>query len=555
MAPFTLILLPPELTSCSPQPIPAYGPSVSPQVVFQFAENPSGWWRFPASAVIEPTTMIAPYHVLASFDLPPDFSSQQPLVMSLVGVSEDLLSALEAVTAPTAFSLVPISPHNSTSYSVPLDYFLPCELPPSLLEEPDFPTYVNTFIADHVHALVSPTGSGPIAGARHLSQPPPSTPSSSTKASSVEGKNDTKRSRQHVQASVEVNPRTPNAKPTPPKGSSKKSSATPVTYNNNPGGTKQCQYCGNTTTPMWRRGPAGPGTLCNACGVKWKHGKILKGVTEVTGPVMDQANRSAGSSKSAPGHGTGKTPKKTLSLNKGGSTPSSTNSPSGKVRPVPRPPTKPSLFQAITEFEDPVTGAIRSFGSAKGGGGRADSAGPIVIQSGTVFSHGGKSPGRKDHKSSGGGPFVNDPGKPKSVHKKRRLEVPTRNSPSASNSSLPSSVPSSLSSSPQWIVPPDAETHLSSPGIVPATPDNSLNLVQVSFGPRNATFQGARCGFSVLDDHLAIALSKPHYPSTTVSLFKETIEVTRFKHLSSMPNLNTGPVLKIEIEVTTYLTR
>ncbi|RKP36297.1 hypothetical protein BJ085DRAFT_33136 [Dimargaris cristalligena] len=451
----------------SPQPIPAYGPSVSPQVVFQFAENPSGWWRFPASAVIEPTTMIAPYHVLASFDLPPDFSSQQPLVMSLVGVSEDLLSALEAVTAPTAFSLVPISTHNSTSYSVPLDYFLPCELPPSLLEEPDFPTYVNTFIADHVHALVSPTGSGPIAGARHPSQPPPSTPSSSTKASSVEGKNDTKRSRQHVQASVEVNPRTPNAKPTPPKGSSKKSSATPVTYNNNPGGTKQCQYCGNTTTPMWRRGPAGPGTLCNACGVKWKHGKILKGVTEVTGPVMDQANRSAGSSKSAPGHGTGKTPKKTLSLNKGGSTPSSTNSPSGKVRPVPRPPTKPSLFQAITEFEDPVTGAIRSFGSAKGGGGRADSAGPIVIQSGTVFSHG----------------------------------------------------------------------------------------VQVSFGPRNATFQGARCGFSVLDDHLAIALSKPHYPSTTVSLFKETIEVTRFKHLSSMPNLNTGPVLKIEIEVTTYLTR
>ncbi|KAG0326484.1 hypothetical protein BG004_002978 [Podila humilis] len=27
---------------------------------------------------------------------------------------------------------------------------------------------------------------------------------------------------------------------------------------------------------MWRRGPEGPSTLCNACGVKWKHGKILK---------------------------------------------------------------------------------------------------------------------------------------------------------------------------------------------------------------------------------------------------------------------------------------
>lgn len=28
---------------------------------------------------------------------------------------------------------------------------------------------------------------------------------------------------------------------------------------------------------MWRRGPQGAGTLCNACGVKWKHGKILNG--------------------------------------------------------------------------------------------------------------------------------------------------------------------------------------------------------------------------------------------------------------------------------------
>ena len=30
---------------------------------------------------------------------------------------------------------------------------------------------------------------------------------------------------------------------------------------------------------MWRRGPNGAGTLCNACGVKWKNGKILVGVS------------------------------------------------------------------------------------------------------------------------------------------------------------------------------------------------------------------------------------------------------------------------------------
>ncbi|KAI8070780.1 hypothetical protein BC940DRAFT_295540 [Gongronella butleri] len=38
---------------------------------------------------------------------------------------------------------------------------------------------------------------------------------------------------------------------------------------------KQCAYCHSKTTPMWRRGPEGAGTLCNACGVKWKNGKIL----------------------------------------------------------------------------------------------------------------------------------------------------------------------------------------------------------------------------------------------------------------------------------------
>lgn len=32
---------------------------------------------------------------------------------------------------------------------------------------------------------------------------------------------------------------------------------------------KFCTYCGTNNTPMWRKGPQGKGTLCNACGVKW----------------------------------------------------------------------------------------------------------------------------------------------------------------------------------------------------------------------------------------------------------------------------------------------
>ena len=36
-----------------------------------------------------------------------------------------------------------------------------------------------------------------------------------------------------------------------------------------PGWVQACLQCGSTDTPLWRTGPAGPKTLCNACGVKF----------------------------------------------------------------------------------------------------------------------------------------------------------------------------------------------------------------------------------------------------------------------------------------------
>uniref|UniRef100_A0A7S3EJE3 GATA-type domain-containing protein n=1 Tax=Rhodosorus marinus TaxID=101924 RepID=A0A7S3EJE3_9RHOD len=36
-----------------------------------------------------------------------------------------------------------------------------------------------------------------------------------------------------------------------------------------------CINCRTTSTPMWRAGPAGPKSLCNACGLRWKKG-VLK---------------------------------------------------------------------------------------------------------------------------------------------------------------------------------------------------------------------------------------------------------------------------------------
>ncbi|KAL3818803.1 hypothetical protein ACJIZ3_004708 [Penstemon smallii] len=38
---------------------------------------------------------------------------------------------------------------------------------------------------------------------------------------------------------------------------------------------RRCTHCGVTKTPQWRAGPLGSKTLCNACGVRYKSGRLL----------------------------------------------------------------------------------------------------------------------------------------------------------------------------------------------------------------------------------------------------------------------------------------
>ncbi|KAL5225733.1 hypothetical protein ABZP36_012372 [Zizania latifolia] len=38
---------------------------------------------------------------------------------------------------------------------------------------------------------------------------------------------------------------------------------------------KSCAHCGSSETPQWREGPMGRGTLCNACGVRYRQGRLL----------------------------------------------------------------------------------------------------------------------------------------------------------------------------------------------------------------------------------------------------------------------------------------
>ncbi|ESQ53650.1 hypothetical protein EUTSA_v10025977mg [Eutrema salsugineum] len=37
---------------------------------------------------------------------------------------------------------------------------------------------------------------------------------------------------------------------------------------------RRCSHCGTNNTPQWRTGPLGPKTLCNACGVRFKSGRL-----------------------------------------------------------------------------------------------------------------------------------------------------------------------------------------------------------------------------------------------------------------------------------------
>lgn len=51
-----------------------------------------------------------------------------------------------------------------------------------------------------------------------------------------------------------------------------------------------CTHCGLSSklTPMMRRGPAGPRTLCNACGLKWANKGILRDLSKVSNATTIQ---------------------------------------------------------------------------------------------------------------------------------------------------------------------------------------------------------------------------------------------------------------------------
>ncbi|CAO2828920.1 unnamed protein product [Amaranthus hypochondriacus] len=49
---------------------------------------------------------------------------------------------------------------------------------------------------------------------------------------------------------------------------------------------RKCLHCGAEKTPQWRAGPKGPKTLCNACGVRYKSGRLCDEYRPASSPTF-----------------------------------------------------------------------------------------------------------------------------------------------------------------------------------------------------------------------------------------------------------------------------
>lgn len=52
------------------------------------------------------------------------------------------------------------------------------------------------------------------------------------------------------------------------------------------GGVRRCAHCASEKTPQWRTGPMGPKTLCNACGVRYKSGRLVPEYRPAASPTF-----------------------------------------------------------------------------------------------------------------------------------------------------------------------------------------------------------------------------------------------------------------------------
>ncbi|KAJ1264946.1 hypothetical protein BS78_08G039500 [Paspalum vaginatum] len=56
---------------------------------------------------------------------------------------------------------------------------------------------------------------------------------------------------------------------------------------------KRCLHCGSSSTPQWREGPMGRSTLCNACGVRYRQGRLLPEYRPMASPTFEPSEHAS----------------------------------------------------------------------------------------------------------------------------------------------------------------------------------------------------------------------------------------------------------------------
>ncbi|XP_038886306.1 GATA transcription factor 12-like [Benincasa hispida] len=74
-------------------------------------------------------------------------------------------------------------------------------------------------------------------------------------------------------------------KKNPPKAATAKKKDSPEVGVSSGEGRK-CMHCATDKTPQWRTGPMGPKTLCNACGVRYKSGRLVPEYRPAASPTF-----------------------------------------------------------------------------------------------------------------------------------------------------------------------------------------------------------------------------------------------------------------------------
>ncbi|XP_008802812.1 GATA transcription factor 2 [Phoenix dactylifera] len=206
-------------------------------------------------------------------------------------------SAITAATHPffgdTSSSSI-FQTHHDTSSSFPNDIYIPSEEAAELewlskfvedsFSDIPYPTAVSGIAAPagdaHLRAEPSVPGRGArskrsraptgfAAAATWSSLPPPSQSSPSSSSSSSDF---------------------PPSKPKSSAGSNNNDSngrgKKGVGEGRVEGGVRRCTHCASEKTPQWRTGPLGPKTLCNACGVRYKSGRLVPEYRPAASPTF-----------------------------------------------------------------------------------------------------------------------------------------------------------------------------------------------------------------------------------------------------------------------------